>query len=214
MELYAIKVLANFGFGYWSDVIESIEWALRGPDGVIDSDGDGVVVGDPDDDAAEVISMSLGDSSAPEAVHDAIKVAYSYGVAIVAAAGNEGTETPCYPAAYDEVIAVGAIDESDEVPYWSNRNPELAAPGISMLSTYKAAGYKELSGTSMSCAHVSATVALVQATRLAHGEEPLSPSDLRTLLHSTADDLGSGGYDELYGYGVVRADKAVEAATP
>jgi len=211
VELYAIKVLSDSGFGYWSDVIEGIEWALKGPDGVLDSNGDGVIVGDSKDDAAEVISMSFGASSAPEAVHDAVKVAYSYGVVLVAAAGNEGAEAPCYPAAYEEVIAVGAIDENDEVPSWSNRNPELTAPGVDILSTYRAASYEVLSGTSMACPHVSATVALVQAARLAHGESPLPPADLRALLHDTADDIGS---DKLYGYGVVRADEAVEAAVP
>lgn len=212
VEIYAIKVLNDAGYGYWSDVIEGIEWALKGPDGYIDRDEDGVIVGDPEDDAAEVISMSLGASSAPEAVHDAIKTAYAYGVVIVAAAGNEGESTPCYPAVYEEVIAVGAIDEADNVPWWSNRNPELTAPGVNVLSTYKNDGYEELSGTSMACPHVSATVALVQAVRLANGMLLLSPDSVRSLLQNTADDLGEAGYDSLYGYGVVRADKAVSEA--
>ena len=212
VELYAIKVLSDSGFGYWSDVIEGIEWALKGPDGVIDSDDDGVIVGDPDDDAAEVISMSLGASSAPEAVHDAISVAYGYNVTLVAAAGNDGAESPSYPAAYEEVIAVGATDENDEVPSWSNRNPELTAPGVDILSTYKAGGYETLSGTSMACPHVSATVALVQAARLANDLPPMPPDELKQLLTRTADDCGDPGYDALYGYGIVRADKAVEEA--
>ena len=137
VELYAIKVLNDAGYGYWSDVIEGIEWALRGPDRIIDSDGDGAIIGDPDDDAAEVVSMSFGSSSAPEAVRDAIRLAYSMGAVFVASAGNEGEASPCYPAAFDEVIAVGVIDEDDNVPSWSNRNPELAAPGVDILSTYR-----------------------------------------------------------------------------
>lgn len=127
VELYIIKALDNGGKGSWSDLVIAIDQAVKGPDGVIDSDGDGVVVGDPDDDAPEVISMSLGGSSAPPELHDVITAAYNYGVVIVAAAGNEGAPTPSYPAAYPEVIAVGAIDSSGNVPSWSNRQPEVAA---------------------------------------------------------------------------------------
>jgi Subtilase family. len=70
----------------------------------------------------------------------------------------------------------------------------------------------------MATPHVSATVALIQAARLAKGLPPLPPgtfndsstSTVRGLLHVTAQDLGSAGYDDLYGYGVVRVDKALE----
>ena len=107
---------------------------------------------------------------------------------------------------------MGAIDEAGNVPSWSNRNPELTAPGVNILSTYKDDGYEVLSGTSMACPHVSATAALVQAARLANGLGPLDPESLRNLLRSTAEDLGSGGCDESYGYGLVRAYLAVKAA--
>ncbi|MCE4628426.1 MAG: S8 family peptidase [Desulfurococcales archaeon] len=221
VEVYMIKALGNGGSGSWSDLVIALDLAVKGPDGVIDSDGDGVVVGDPDDDAPEVISMSLGGSSAPEEVHDAIIAAYNLGITIVAAAGNEGDPSPSYPAAYPEVIAVGAIDSNGDVPSWSNRQPEVAAPGVDILSTYLRDGYETLSGTSMATPHVSATVALIQAARLAEGLPllpPGTPSDMGTdtvrgILHSTATDAGSPGYDELYGYGIINAYQAVLAAT-
>ncbi len=220
VELYIIKALSDTGSGTWSDLVLAIEVALKGPDQVLDSDGDGVIVGDPEDDAPEVISMSLGGSAPPTALHDIIVVAYNYGVVIVAAAGNEGAATPSYPAAYPEVIAVGATDSADAVPSWSNRNPEVAAPGVDILSTYPDDTYATLSGTSMATPHVSGTVALIQAARLANGLPLLPPgtetdtgtSTIRGILHTTADDAGAAGYDELYGYGIVRADLAVEAA--
>jgi subtilisin family serine protease len=218
VEIYMLRVLGASGSGSWSDLVIAIDLAIKGPDGVIDKDGDGKIVGDPDDDAPEVFSMSLGGSSAPEELHTAIQTAYNWGITIVAAAGNDGASSPSYPAAYPEVIAVGAIDSSNNVPSWSNRKPEVAAPGVDILSTYPDNTYATLSGTSMATPHVSATVALIQAARLAKGLPPLPPgtfndsstSTVRGLLHVTAEDLGSAGYDDLYGYGVVRVDKALE----
>ncbi|RLF87547.1 peptidase S8, partial [Thermococci archaeon] len=116
VEIYAVRVLDASGRGSYSDIILGIEQALLGPDGVLDSDGDGIIVGDPEDDAAEVISMSLGGSSDVQSFHDAITEAYTYGVVIVAASGNDGASSPSYPAAYPEVIAVGATDINDQVP--------------------------------------------------------------------------------------------------
>jgi subtilisin family serine protease len=218
VEVYMLRVLGASGMGSWSDLVIAIDLAIKGPDGVVDKDGDGKIVGDPDDDAPEVFSMSLGGSNPPEELHIAIQTAYNWGIVIVAAAGNEGAPSPSYPAAYPEVIAVGAIDSSGNVPDWSNRKPELTAPGVDILSTYPDDTYKTLSGTSMATPHVSAAVALIQAARLAKGLPPLPPgtfsdmttSTVRGLLHLTADDLGSAGYDDLYGYGVVRVDKALE----
>ncbi len=219
-EIYAIKALNDQGSGYISDIVMAIDLAVKGPDGVVDADGDGVIVGDPDDDAPEVISMSLGGSSDVTELHDAIIAAYNWGITIVAAAGNEGADSPDYPAAYPEVIAVGAIDSNEEVPDWSNRYPEVVAPGVDILSTYPDDTYAYLSGTSMATPHVSATVALIQAARLANGLPPLPPgteddmdtSTIRGILHVTAKDLGSSGYDYLYGYGAIQADTAVNTA--
>jgi len=220
IEFYMIKALGASGSGFWSDLIIAIDLAIKGPDGVIDADGDGVIVGDPEDDAPEVISMSLGGSSPPAELHDIIVSAYNWNITIVAAAGNEGADTPSYPAAYPEVIAVGAIDSNGTVPDWSNRNPEVAAPGVDILSTYPDDTYETLSGTSMATPHVSATVALIQAARLTNGLQPLRPGSeqdtttdtVRGILHVTAEDMGDPGYDALYGYGVIDAYAAVDAS--
>ncbi|AIF68774.1 hypothetical protein PAP_01675 [Palaeococcus pacificus DY20341] len=221
VEIYAIKVLGNGGTGFYSDIILGIEQALLGPDGILDADNDTIVVGDPDDDTAEVISMSLGGSSDVQALHDVIIQAYDYGVVIVAASGNEGSSSPIYPAAYPEVIAVGAMDSNDQVPWWSNRNPEIAAPGVDILSTYPDDTYETLSGTSMATPHVSGVVALIQAAHYNEYGTVISvgtfndtePNTVRGILHSTADDKGSSGYDIFYGYGIVRADSAVQVAS-
>ncbi len=219
VDIYAIKVLADDGSGSFSDIAKGIELALLGPDGVLDRDGDGIVVGDPDDDAAEVISMSLGGYVDSTVLRNIIQYAYNLGVTIVAAAGNEGKSYPAYPAAYPEVIAVGAVDSNDNVPSWSNKNPEIAAPGVDILSTYPGNSFQYLSGTSMATPHVSAVVALIDAYTLRNygfilppgTESDTTPYTIRGLLHITADDLYVSGPDYYYGWGVVRADKAIQA---
>jgi subtilisin family serine protease len=211
IEIYAIKVLSDAGIGTWEDLAEGIWWAIKGPDGIIDSDGDGIVAGDPDDDAAEVISMSLGGTSYSAEVEKAIKAAYECGIVLVAAAGNEGDDGVLYPAKFSEVIAVAAIDENNEVPSWSSRGlgVELAAPGVSILSTVPRDKYEKYSGTSMACPHVSGTVGLMISKILDEGRT-YTVEGIRDILHKTAEDIGQPS--EAVGYGVVRADKAVAEA--
>lgn len=218
VELYAIKVLGNSGRGWISDIVLGIEQALLGPDEVLDSDGDGVIAGDPDDDAAEVISMSFGSSGDSQVLHDALRTAYEYGIVLVAASGNDGASSPSYPAAYPEVIAVGATDSNDQVASWSNRGAEITAPGVNILSTYPDDTYETLSGTSMAAPHVSGVVALIQSAYMERYGTVLPPGGLnnatnttvRGVLYITSDDLGAAGWDADYGYGVVRADLAVQ----
>lgn len=198
--LYAVKVLSASGSGYVSDVAKGIIEATKGPDGTAGTDDD-----------ADVISMSLGGPDS-QTLHNAVKYAYSYGVVLVAAAGNDGASSPSCPACYSEVIAVGAIDQSYNVPSWSNRNPDVVAPGVNILSTYPGNKYAYMSGTSMACPHVSATVALIEALRLAAGLKKLTPDEVMNVLRSTAIDLAPQGYDELYGYGLVDSYAALQKA--
>ncbi|MET1159529.1 MAG: S8 family peptidase [Thermoprotei archaeon] len=198
--LYAIRVLLPDGTGYVSDVAQGISEAVDGPDNTPGTEDD-----------ADVISMSLGGPDS-QTLYEAVKYAYSYGVVLVAAAGNEGADQPSYPAAYSEVIAVGAIDQNYQVPDWSNRNPDVVAPGVDVMSTIPDGGYDTMSGTSMACPHVSGTVALIQALRLAAGLSKLTPDEVMQLLRNTAIDLGDPGYDSLYGYGLVDAYAAVKVA--
>jgi len=198
--IYAVKVLSDSGSGYSSDIARGIVEAVKGPDDILGTEDD-----------ADVISMSLGGPSS-SILYDAVKYAYNNGVVLVAAAGNEGASTPSYPAGYPEVIAVGAIDSNYNVPTWSNRNPDLVAPGVTIYSTLPGNTYGYKSGTSMACPHVSGVVAILQAMRLQAGLGKLTPDQVRQILISTAIDLGVKGYDEQYGYGLVDAYSALNLA--
>ena len=166
-----------------------------------------------DEDAAEAISMSLGGSSYSQEVEEAVKAAYSYGLVLVAAAGNEGEDGVLCPTKLAEVIAVAAIDENDDIPSWSSKGPEveLSAPGVNVLSTIPKDRYDYYSGTSMACPLVSGTIGLMVSKMLDEGYT-YTIEEIRDILHKNADDIGSASWDSASGYGVVRADKAVAAA--
>lgn len=182
-DLYAIKVLSASGSGYYSDIIEGVEWAINNN--------------------MQVINMSLGGSTDYAPLHDALIAAKNAGIVIVAAAGNSGGAVG-YPAAYPEVIAVAATDSANTRASWSSYGPavDVSAPGVSIYSTYKGTGYATMSGTSMAAPHVAGAAALLLNAGVA-------ASDVQARLQNTASDLGSAGYDTYYGFGLINAFSAL-----
>ncbi|GAB4266328.1 MAG: S8 family peptidase [Thermoleophilia bacterium] len=203
-DLYAVKALDQNGSGWTSDIVDGIYWAIG-----THSDRDAAGNLTPGNDI-RVINMSFGSDYLSTTLASAVRDAYAAGILLVAAAGNDGAAVD-YPGSYPEVVAVAATDATDAVPSWSSRGPEveLAAPGVSVYSTYAGGGYKVLSGTSMAAPHVSGSAALVW------GAQPeLSVADLRTLLTASAEDLGAPGRDDLTGAGLVRPDRALNLVGP
>ncbi len=185
--LYGVKVLDGAGSGYDSDIIEGVQWCV--------------------DNGIQVISMSFGGYEDDQTFHDAMDAAWNAGCLLVAAAGNDGYEDPdLLPAGYSSVMAISAMNSSDNIASWSNYGYEieLAAPGVSIYSTYKSGGYTTMSGTSMACPHVSGTAALAWAVHPGY-----TNNQIRQLLQNTAEDLGASGWDIYYGYGLVDAQAAV-----
>ncbi|WP_396610683.1 S8 family serine peptidase [Haloferax sp. S1W] len=182
--LHAVKVLDNSGSGSYSDVAAGIEYVAN--------------------QGWDVGSLSLG-GGLSSTIKDACDYAYGEGVLLVAAAGNDGEDVEnTAPAAYSSVVAVSATADDDSIPSWSNYGDEieLAAPGVSIYSTYKSGGYETLSGTSMACPHVSGAGGLLMSTGL-------SNTDARSTLQSSAEDLGASGRDIHYGYGLLDVEAAV-----
>ncbi len=180
--LYGIKVLNRQGSGTTADCIQGIQWCTTN--------------------GLDVISMSWGSTTYSQAMHDACDAAWNAGLFLVGAAGNNGNNFIIYPAKYDSVVAITATDSSDNRASWSCYGPEafLAAPGVSIYSTYKNGGYATMSGTSMACPHVSGTVALAWAAHPSY-----TNAQIKNLLATTAEDLGTPGWDQYYGYGLVDA---------
>jgi subtilisin family serine protease len=153
-----------------------------------------------------VINMSLGGSVPSKTEEQAFNQAYGQNVLSVAAAGNAGNTSKSYPASYGSVVSVAAIDANKQLAYFSQRNDqvELAAPGVSVLSTVPT-GYAYYSGTSMATPHVVGVAALVWSQRL-----ECSNDQLRQTLRSSAQDLGTLGRDNSYGYGLLQAKAAAD----
>jgi subtilisin family serine protease len=181
--LIGVKVLDRTGSGWLSDVAAGIDWSA--------------------DNGAQVINLSLGTTTDAAVLRDAVNRALGAGVILCAAAGNDGDDTPQYPAAYDAVVGVAAIDSSDQPATFSTFGSfvDLAGPGVKVSSTYKGNTYATLSGTSMACPHTAGTAALA----LGSGK---AASDVSAILNATADDILDPGWDERTGFGVVNAEGA------
>ncbi|MDG5758685.1 S8 family serine peptidase [Natronococcus sp. A-GB1] len=167
VTLHAVKALQCDGGGTLDDIAAGIQWSA--------------------DQGHDVQNMSLGSDTDSDVIRDAVQYADERGVVMVAAAGNDGPCSDCvgYPAAYDEVIAVSATDENDDLADFSSTGPEvdIAAPGVDVLSTVPRDDYAEFSGTSMACPHVAGAA----ATLIAAGTDP---TDVRDELTAAADDIG------------------------
>ncbi|MGD8518284.1 MAG: S8 family serine peptidase [Anaerolineae bacterium] len=159
------------------------------------------------DAGADIINMSLTGSLDNYFEEYVFQMLYDQGILSIAAAGNGGGTAYGYPASYDPVISVGAVDASNTIADFSRQNDqvELTAPGVGILSTYLNGGYVYMSGTSMAAPHVSAAAAVVWSA-----DPDLSNAELRGLLQETALDQGAPGRDVAYGYGVIRSRTAVD----
>ena len=174
VQLYIFKALNRRGSGSYDDIANSIIYATNGPDGT---------PGTSDD--ADVISMSLGGPVTTIELENAVNYALAYGVVVVCATGNEGADTPSYPAAYPGVVKVGATDISDNIASFSNRGETIMAPGVSIYSTYRSGGYTTMSGTSMATPHVAGVCALAIAANPNYSGVQIS-----ILVEGSADAYG------------------------
>ncbi len=198
-KILPVKALDAVGAGTYSDVINSISWAV--------------------DKGADVINLSLTGATYSQALCDAVADAANHSV-VVAASGNSGLSVQ-YPAACDGAIAVGAVRYDGQRTSYSNRGSalDLVAPGGDSSRDQNGDGYEDsvlqqtfadtwgyrwFEGTSMAAAHVSGVAALI----LDVNEKANVPKTLR----DTARDLGAGGRDNDYGHGLIDAAAAVNAA--
>jgi len=148
---------------------------------------------------AAVINMSWGDVFVSRLLDDVLHYAAALNTVLVASAGNSATDQIHYPSAFANTISVGATDASDQLAGFSNYGPsiDLVAPGVNILTTARGAQYdSSLSGTSFSAPFVSAAAALLLSQ-----DRERSPDAVRSLLTTTARDLGPQGWDIYYGAG-------------
>ncbi len=182
VELYSAKVLDRNNTAPVSRVIEAIYWAI--------------------DNDVNIINISFGTAQKSAALEQAIQDAYDAGILLIAAAGNNGTIE--YPAAYDEVIAVGSVDSKGKRSEGSatGEDLELMAPGEQILSTGDFGGILVSSGTSMAAPHVTGAASLLWQKDLS-----CSGDFIRKLLDISANLYGDRNE---YGYGLIDLAYALE----
>jgi subtilisin len=203
VTIHPLKVLDASGSGSFSNIIAALDWIKT-------------YNGNHPDAPIRLTSNSYGSSGNPGSLTQAaFDSAAAAGVLHIAAAGNSGicsgnTDTVGYPANYASVVAVAATDSNDVRPCFSSTGPnvELAAPGVAVTSTIPNGGYDTWNGTSMATPHVTGVAALVLAANSA-----LTAAQVRTILTSSAIDLGAAGRDTQYGFGLVNVAGAVALAT-
>jgi len=156
-KIIGAKFLNKRGSGSLSDAIEAIDFVIQ----TRNTFGDDANV--------RVLSNSWAGGDFSQSLLDEINKANDNGMLFVAAAGNEGMNNdilPSFPSSYEaaNVVAVAATDSTDSLAYFSNyglKTVDLAAPGVSILSTVRGGGYATYSGTSMATPHVSGAALLV-----------------------------------------------------
>lgn len=150
---------------------------------------------------ARVVNMSWGDPAYSPLLEDAIRYAWSHGVLLAAAAGNEAAPAAFYPARFSETIAVAATGRKGVPTSFTNWGPsmDLGAPGAWIWSTVPGGRYAQRSGTSMAAAHVSGA-----AARLLLRRPELSPEEVRAVLALGAASPGASPWSPVTGAGVVQ----------
>ncbi len=218
-RIMPVRALGVGGGTSW-DIFQAVRYAA----GL--SNSSGTVPGKP----ADIINLSFGGgglSTIEQSLFDTIR---QMGIIVVAAAGNKARDDKSYPAAYDNVVSVSALDQAANLAYYSSFGDtvDVAAPGGDNTADLNGDGYPDgvlstsgddaagtislvygfKQGTSMAAPHVAGVAALMKAVW-----PEMSADDFFDLLRSGAitQDLGAPGKDEIYGYGMIDAQKAVDA---
>ncbi len=168
-KIMSVKVINAFGGGYLWAICCGILYSVKN--------------------GANIISLSLGfDSIFPSSVSPRLAIlkwvcdwAYNQDCIIISSSGNDYMGEPDFPARFDSVISVGAVDKNGNVAEFSNEGADVLAPGVSVLSTMPSytviwnffinnctggnfkRNYDYCSGTSMACPHVAGVAALIKA---------------------------------------------------
>ncbi|RKZ34716.1 hypothetical protein DRQ33_01570 [bacterium] len=217
ISIVPVRVMNAGGSGNSVDMVAGVEYAA--------------LIG------ADVASMSFGGmmGAVDTALVNACQYAYSSGVALIAASGNEGAEGVSSPASSEWTLAVGSFNSDRQRAWFSNYGAELdvlagggdgESSGWEMVyteviwSTWVYSVYEAdsagampgehtisgMAGTSMACPHAAGLAALIKSIL-----PSISPDSVYNIIRNTAQDVGPTGWDSETGYGIIDFQEALGA---
>ena len=180
IEIYDVNVLDANGNGDIDDITEGIEWCVN--------------------QNVDIINMSFGIQKDDARLRAAVEKAINHDIIIVAAAGNTLGLYTEYPAKYESVLSISAIDKNMKIyKYAAKGKIDFVAPGVDIVAikTGKLSHQKELSGTSFATAYATGIIASLLNNKEIHKET------VHKDLLEYSKDLGESGCDDLYGCGLL-----------
>lgn len=201
VKIMPVRVMGAGGSGSSMEIDRGIQWAMAH--------------------GANVINLSLGSNvsfRSPRASHPnaLYEEAAARGVVVFAASGNDGITLGkssrgyvySYPASYDRVISVAALDAKNRLASFSNRGEtvDIAAPGVNILSTYMGGGYQYLSGTSMACPVAAGVFAL--ASSISHPRDKVSAAVAEASVTQAVVERNLSSRDVMSG-GIINTESLV-----
>ena len=190
-KIVPVRVLNGDGIGTIFSVVAGIHYAVQH--------------------GARVINMSFGATQPSDALENAVDEANNAGIVIVAAAGNNDSGAPYYPASLGNVITVASVESNDVKSDYSNFGDcvGVVAPGTGIRSAYWNGGYANWSGTSFSAPFVTATAALICSLN-PHYRPSRVIEQIQQAAHPV--DRANPGYREQLGAGLLDIEGAVKNA--
>lgn len=195
-EILPLKVINQKGSGNWKTIIESFKYIRNWSHPKTGKKVDVVS-----------ISFSSGESgistSRKEELHSIIKQLHRLGIIVVCSAGNTSKEEIRYPAYFDEVVCVGAVDILKNEAKFSTKGMhiDVCQTGVNVLSAFFEGGYASKSGTSMATPIVAGIVSAIKSKYIKGTNEDIDVDSLKKLLYYNTKDLGLTGPDKTYGVG-------------
>lgn len=199
-KIMPLRVLNSDGYGNAFVIAEAISFAERN--------------------GADVINLSLSAPAQSDLLQDAISDATENGIVVVAAAGNDGTAVPQYPAAgdgadadADGLVAVTSVDRYEKKSDFADYGTwvDVAAPGNGIRSAFPVSGYASWSGTSMSAPFVSGQAVLIHKVK-----RSLEPAEVEAAIRDTARPLDAKNppYAGMLGAGQADVGASLERFRP
>lgn len=186
-DVYPVKVLDGYGEGNINDIVKGIDWCINNK--------------------IQIINMSFAILDDKPMLSNSIKKAIDSNIIIIASANNSYGGEVGYPASYDDIISVTAVDCNHKIAESAPVGKiDFCSPGVNILTTNANDGYSLANGTSLSTAYITALTALIlqnPADFELSSISKCSQKDVYTTLKKLSKHLGGNGKNSTFGEGFV-----------